>query len=69
MMMKYSTNKLYGKLPQLQIGLQLSINHGSICKIGHDSKGYYLEKVGLCRDQHFMNFLRKKIEEKLDRAI
>lgn len=64
--MNLSKNKLYGELPQLQIGLQLSINHGSICKIGMDEKGYYLEKIGFCKDVHFMNFLRKKIQEKLD---
>jgi hypothetical protein len=64
--MKPIENKIYGELSKLKLGMQLAINHGAICRIGHDSKGYYLERIGVCKDIHFMNYLKKKIEDKLD---
>jgi hypothetical protein len=57
-------NKIYGELKNLQLGMEHAIKNGAICRIGSDSKGNYLERIGICRDVHFMNYLKKKIEEK-----
>jgi len=52
--------KIYGNLPQLSIGVQLAINHGSICRIGMDGKGYYLERIGNCKKKYLSNEFDKK---------
>jgi hypothetical protein len=60
--------KIYGELDNLNKGMGIAIQHGAVCRIGHDAKGHYLERIGICKDIHFMNFLKKKIEEKVDKS-
>jgi hypothetical protein len=57
-------NKIYGELRNLQLGMEHAIRNGAVCRIGHDEGGHYLERIGICRDVHFMEYLKKKIEEK-----